>query len=127
MDHQEVIDDTLLKSDPKYHLECSFCDAIFPCEYHRTKHMKEHIAKGQKPPYSCDVCLKDFFNAEKFRNHKCLIFNKSKCYICGDKEFRSVAFAKHLREFHKNDPNFDCKLCSKKCRFAKSLNHHIMV
>ena len=117
--------DTLIEDRSKYHLQCSMCDESFYCESHRVKHMKQH--KNEEPPHSCDVCSRKFFLVDKLLNHKCVLFNKIKCYICGDKEFRTTAFNNHLKEFHKNDDEFDCKFCPKKCRFAKTLNNHIRV
>ena len=128
LEFPEVSDETEnapIEDKSKDQLECPMCDESFYCEFHRNQHMKKH--KNEEPPHSCEVCSRKFFLIDKLLKHKCTLFNKIKCYICGDKEFRSTAFSNHLRDFHKNDQSFDCKLCPKKCRFAKTLNNHIRV
>ncbi|CAH1774255.1 unnamed protein product [Owenia fusiformis] len=105
-------------SDP--FLTCQMCQVVFPERGSLQRHMRYHVDKDKR---TCEDCGQLFSRVDQLNEHRRLHKMNLKCTICEQCFTRPARLRKHLREQHKDVPDY-CPCVSSESHTYPSCSIH---
>lgn len=103
--------------------KCTICQQMFPVN-DIAEHIKMHEVRKTRPTFQCEVCSKQFFMLDLFKQHKIEHKKHIECDFCGQKFMSNKRyFIEHLLK-HVNPHSFKCKTCQRLYATKYSLKCH---
>lgn len=109
-------------------IPCSICNKLL-----KKSTLGDHIRRhtGPKVKHKCTVCLENFENYYKRRDHmeKAHAIDKPRylCNLCPKSFGYSSALSRHVRSFHLEEKNFVCIECGREFFCRKTFDEHSLV